>query len=126
MGTFRQRIELGAGTDGPFEAMEALVDTGATYTLAPRSVLERLGVSAVDRQTFVLAQGTRADFDVGVAFIRIDGRTRPSTVVFGEEGADALLGAVTLQELGLGVDPVGRRLVQVRGYLVGIRPEGRP
>jgi hypothetical protein len=30
---------------------------------------------------------------------------------------DALLGATTLEELGLGVDPLGRRLVPVDLYL---------
>ena len=43
-------------------------------------------------------------------------------VVFGDEDAEPLLGAVTLEEFGLGVDPVRRRLVPVDGYLVGLRP----
>jgi len=38
-------------------------------------------------------------------------------VVFGEDGGPLLLGAVTLEEFGLGVDPVARKLVPVPGLL---------
>ncbi|MFQ5880385.1 MAG: aspartyl protease family protein, partial [Dehalococcoidia bacterium] len=44
MGTFRVTIEVGDPQGERFEAVEALVDTGATYSVAPRSLLERLGV----------------------------------------------------------------------------------
>ena len=44
-------------------------------------------------------------------------------VVFGDDGAEPLLGAVTMEEFGLGVDPVRRRLAPVDGYLVGLRQE---
>ncbi len=39
MGTFQHTIELGAGPTGPFETIDALVDTGATYTTVPAVVL---------------------------------------------------------------------------------------
>jgi hypothetical protein len=41
-------------------------------------------------------------------------------VVFGDEGALPLLGAFTLEEFGLSVDPVGRKLIPVPGLLVRI------
>ena len=47
----------------------------------------------------------------------IDGRIEMTIVVFGEDGGPLLLGAVTLEEFGLGVDPVGRKLVPVPGLL---------
>ncbi len=46
METFRQRIEFAARADGPFVPADALVDTGATYTLVPRSVVNRRLVKA--------------------------------------------------------------------------------
>ena len=123
MGTFHARIELAAGPDGPFEALEALVDSGATYTLVPRTVLTRLGVAPTERRTFVIADGSRIEREIADAAIRIDGRTRPSVVVFGDDAAEPLLGAVTLEEFGLGIDPVRRQLVPMPGYLVGLGPE---
>ena len=124
MGTFYQPIRLVAGPDGPSEDLDALVDTGATYTLVPAPILRRLGVEPIGRQTFVIADGSRVEREIGWLLIRIDGAERPSVVVFGDDNAEALLGAVTLEEFGLGVDPVAQRLVPVHGYLVGLRPGG--
>ena len=115
MGAFHETIGLAARTDGPPEKIAALVDTGATYTLVPAPIL---------RQTFLIADGSRVEREVGWLLVRIGGEERPTVVVFGDEDAEPLLGAVTLEEFGLGVDPVRRRLVPVDGYLVGLRPGG--
>ncbi len=111
MGTFRHSIELGPGPNGPFEALEALVDTGAIYTTVPGSVLQRLGVAAHARDTFVLADGRRIMRALGRAWVRINGRDESTVVVFGEENTPTLLGAYTLEGLRLAADPVNRRLV---------------
>ncbi len=44
MGAFRVRREVGNPAGGRFESIEALVDTGATYTVLPPDLLERLGI----------------------------------------------------------------------------------
>lgn len=111
MGTFRHPIELGAGPNGPFEALEALVDTGATYTTVPASVLQRLGVTAHTRDTLVLADGRRITRALGRAWVRINGRDESTVIVFGEDNTPILLGAYTLEGLRLAADPVNRRLV---------------
>jgi clan AA aspartic protease len=102
-----------------FEQIEALVDTGATYTVVPRDVLERLGIMPQFRRRFRLADGRVVELDMAVVAIRLEGQTLPTICVFGEEGMDALLGAVTLEEFGLGVDPVNQRLVPIELLLVG-------
>ena len=122
MGTFHQTIGLATRPGGPPEEIAALVDTGATYTLVPAPILRRLGVEPIGRQTFLIADGSRVEREIGQVSIRLDDRSRTTVVVFGDEDAEPLLGAVTLEEFGLGVDPVGRRLVPVVGYLVGLRP----
>ena len=124
MGTFHETIGLAARPGGPPEEIAALVDTGATYTLVPAPILRRLGVEPIRRQTFLIADGSRVEREVGWLLVRIGGEESPTVVVFGDEDAEPLLGAVTLEEFGLGVDPVGRRLVPVDGYLVGLRPGG--
>jgi len=126
MSTFRHPVEISAGLEGPFEAVDALVDSGATYTLLPGSVLRRLGVQPVDRQRFIVADGRQIERDLGEAIVRIGSRTRSTVVIFGDEGADALLGAVTLEEFGLGVDTIGHQLIPVPGYLVGLGQEDAP
>ena len=122
-GAFRAAIGLATEPDGPSEAITALVDTGATYTLVPAPILRRLGVEPISRQTFRVADGSRVEQEIGWLLVRIDGEERPTVVVFGDDGAEPLLGAVTMEEFGLGVDPVRRRLGPVDGYLVGLRPE---
>ena len=124
MGTFRAAIGLATEPGGPFEALTALVDTGATYTLVPAPILRRLGVEPIGRQTFHVADGSRVEREIGWLLVRIDGEERPTVVVFGDDGAEPLLGAVTMEEFGLGVDPVRRRLAPVDRHLVGLRPEG--
>ncbi len=47
------------------------------------------------------------------ARFEVDGRDVTSIVIFGNETAPALLGAVALESLGLGVDPGSKRLVPI-------------
>ena len=124
MGTFTTRIGVAASADGPFEELEALVDSGATYTLLPTSQLRRLGVEPVDREAFLLADGRRIEREVGQVWVRIGDRVRMSVVVFGPDEGQPLLGAVTLEEFALGIDTLRRELIRVPGYLVGLREEG--
>ena len=118
MGTFTVEIEVGDPTGDRFEPVEALVDTGATYTTIPASVLNRLGVAPVAQMNFILADGRRIERDVGEASLRILGSSFHSPVVFANEDSNVLLGAVTLQIFGLGVDSLNERLIPVDGLLV--------
>lgn len=117
MGAFRQRIEFAARPDGPVVSADALVDTGATDTLVPRSVVATIGVTAQERDSFVLADGRRVERDVAIGLVRLDGRIRPTVCVIDDGAPASLLGAVTLEEFGLAVNPVNRRLVKAEKYL---------
>ena len=91
--------------------IEAMVDTGASYTIVPSSLLKEHGVSPIDTISLVLADGSRVEMPIGRATATIDGRTEATLVVFGEDGARALLGAYTLEGLRLAVDPANGKLV---------------
>ncbi len=95
-GTFRVPIEVGNPEGNRWERVEALVDTGASYTLLPRPLLERLGVSGALRHPFVLADGRQLEYEVAETRVRLDGQTRVTLVIFGEKGTEPLLGAYTL------------------------------
>ena len=118
MGTFQVEIEIGDPQSERFERVSALVDTGSTYTVVPRSLLERLGVKPHERDKFRIADGRIVEEDIGRTWVRLDGRSEITLVVFGEEGTAALLGAYTLEGFRLAPDPVGRRLVPVEGLLM--------
>lgn len=111
MGTFRHPVELSATAAGPFITVQAVVDTGATYSVFPRTLLTQLGVVPQEQAKFILADGRRIMRDLAIVTARIEGRVRPGVCVVGEDGAEPLLGAVTLESFGLAADPVNRRLV---------------
>lgn len=89
----------------------ALADTGATLSVLPGDLLESVGIQKTRTVTLVLADGRRAARAVGDAVIAIEDDSTPCRVVFGQSGDAALLGLAVLEQLGLTVDPVERRLV---------------
>ena len=93
---------------------ELLVDSGAIYAVVPAPVLQRIGVRPSGKETFTLADGTHLTRRVGTAFFEIDGRQGASKVIFGRPGDAALIGAVTLEELGLMLDRLKRELRPMR------------
>ena len=118
MGTFHITLAVGDPQWESYVPVEALVDTGATYTMLPASMLQNLGVVPHDRAEFELADGNVAEMDIGRTWVRIDGRSEIVPIIFGEEGTTALLGAVTLEIFRLGVDLVRQELIPVRGLLM--------
>ena len=118
MGTFFRSVEIAAATHGAFQFVEAMLDTGATYTSVPRPLLEGLGIAALETHSFLLANGQSVEYDIAQMRVRIDGRERYTVCIFGEERSTPLLGAFTLEALSLGVDPVNQWLAPVQGYLV--------
>jgi predicted aspartyl protease len=91
-------------------SVEFLVDSGAVYSIVPGSVLRRLGITAHSVRTFTLADGSTISRRVGDALFVIDDQRGASPVIFGEEGDASLLGTVSLESLGLMLDPVKRVL----------------
>ena len=77
--------------------------------MMPESLLTRLRIQSLERQQFVLADGTQVEYGYGMARFRIDDRERPCPVIFGPEG-NHLIGASTLEIFNLVVHPSGQRL----------------
>jgi clan AA aspartic protease len=92
------------------KSLEFLVDSGAAYSLVPRPILEELGIRAVDRRAFTLANGDIVERDMGNALFFYQGKEAASPVIFGEDGDSDLLGTVTLETFGFVLDPFRREL----------------
>ena len=90
--------------------VRCVVDTGADFTVLPRAVLEGLGVKPHRRESFEMANGSTIERDVGRVFVEFQERAEFTPAVFGESGDASLLGVLTLEELGLGVDPLRREI----------------
>jgi len=117
MGTFTVLLGIGTPDGQSFREVEALVDTGATFTCVPGNLLRELGHRTVARRPFEVADGRVVEMGLAEVPIRIDGEVRITTCVFAEEGSPALLGAVTLEQVLLAPEPVHQRLVPVTGRL---------
>ena len=117
MGTFTVPVQIVGPVGQRAIEVEALVDTGATHTLLPGDLLKELGVEAVERVAFQLADDRIAEYEVGEVRLRLDGRQRTTLVIFGPQGAQPLLGATTLELFNLAVNPVSQRLMPVPGLL---------
>jgi clan AA aspartic protease len=118
MGTFHVTIEIGDPVGQRFESVDALVDTGATYSVIPAAMLRSLAIESIERGSFELADGTLREFELGETRVRVHGTEVNTVVVFGDENTEPLLGAYTLERLRLAVDPVRQRLISVPGRLM--------
>jgi predicted aspartyl protease len=87
---------------------EFLVDSGAVYSVMPAADLKRLGIQARSQEEFILANGELLRIPVGNAMFSYRGKERAAPVVFGEKGV-YLLGATTIEALGMILDPIRRQ-----------------
>jgi clan AA aspartic protease len=94
-----------------------MVDTGATYTVIPAGISKRIGLKTLKPIKVQLADGTFKRFPVATAMVGINGRSAPATVLVSPAG-EVLLGAETLEVLGLVVDPRRRRVKAVHPFAI--------
>jgi predicted aspartyl protease len=99
---------------GPRRRLSFIVDSGAIYSLLPARTWKALGLTPTRQADFRMADGTTVVRGVAEARFTIAGVTATSPVVCGEEGDSALLGAVTLESLGLMLNPLTREVLPMR------------
>ena len=105
------------GPSGTRHDVRFLVDSGATYSLLPKTVWEAIGLEAKRKLSFALADGTTVERSVSEAFVVFPQGEAHTPVILGEEGDEALLGVVTLEILGLVFNPFDRTLHPMRMLL---------
>ena len=92
------------------EKIEFLIDSGAIYSVVPTPILERLSIRPLAEQEFRLANGDKIIRKKGGALFKYGERVGVADVIFGEVGDSVLLGAFSLEALGLSLDPLRREL----------------
>ena len=115
MSTFFHPITL-RGPSGESVTLEALVDTGASFTSVPEEVLHQLSVPRTRNARLRLADGRLQVQALGEVAAEIDGESVHTIVVFGPPDSPPAIGAYTLEGLLLGVDPVEHKLVPLEGW----------
>ena len=68
------------------KAISLLVDSGAVYSVVPKSLLAKLGAKAHSTKTFTLADGSEIKRKIGDVVFKLDGHQAASPVIFGEKG----------------------------------------
>ena len=115
MGTFFHPITLIA-EDGASETVEALVDTGFSFSTVPATVLERLAIRPHRTVRLRLANGQLDERQIGRVMAQLDGVEEEILCVFGGPKDLPKIGAHTLEAFLLGADPDQKRLVPLEGW----------
>jgi len=102
------------GPTGKLRTVSFLVDSGATYSLLPHEVWQELELQPKRTATFSLADGTTIDRQISECHIALAGQEGHTPVILGVPGDEPLLGVVTLENLGLVLDPFQRTLHSMR------------
>ena len=119
MGTTYVEAEA-IGPTGKREAVRLLVDSGATYSLLPERVWRAIELTPQREMSFILADGTSVERQVSECLMSLVEGEGHTPVILGEPGDEGLLGVVTLEILGLVLNPFNRTLQPLRAMLMGL------
>jgi predicted aspartyl protease len=110
--TFTIKVKVWNPADpSRFAEAEVWADRGAAYSWISKARLEPMGVQKVRRLQFRTIEGHTIERDLAAVFLSADGFTGGDNVVVAESGDLEVLGAHSLESLGLAVDPVHKRLI---------------
>jgi clan AA aspartic protease len=101
------------------KAVEFLIDSGAVYSVVPTPILRKLRIKPIAQHEVILANGAKIVRKKGVALFKHGERIGGADVIFGEDKESVLLGAFTLEALGLVLDPLRRELKPLPMILAG-------
>lgn len=114
------RVRRTGGCSGA-QTVRFLVDSGAVYTVLPYAAWTALKLRPMREAEFTLADGSTISRGIAEATFEIGGVAATSPAMLGEAGDAPLLGAVTLQTLGLMLNPLSRELTPMRLMLAPLR-----
>jgi clan AA aspartic protease len=96
---------------------EFLIDTGSTFTWIPEDTLRKIGVQPSSKRKFKTIEGREIERSVGEARLEAMGESATTIVVFGQKEDAIVLGAYSLEGLGLLVDPVTKKLRKIEAFI---------
>jgi clan AA aspartic protease len=102
------------GPTGKSRGVNFLVDSGASYSLLPQDVWREIELEPESEMTFTLADGTTIDRGIAECQFTMGDKKRHTPVILGIPGDEPLLGVVTLENLGLVLDPFQCKLQPMR------------
>lgn len=88
---------------------KALVDTGATFTTIPAATARRLRLKSIGKRRVSTAAKSQV-LDQSYAYVEMNGRNTVTPLLISKTLDKILIGVITLEALGLSVDPTKGRL----------------
>jgi predicted aspartyl protease len=112
MGTFKTKLRVWnpARPEEVYEP-EVWVDTGAAFSWISRSKLEAMGVKPLRQMQFRTIEGHIVERPFAAVFVGFDGFSSSDMVVMAEATDSEVMGAHSIEGLGLAADPVQKKLV---------------
>lgn len=112
-------VSVEATVKGPLgqATLQFLIDSGASYTLLPDATWRSIGLAPKRSVRFTLADGSAIERQVSECYITLAEGEGHTPVILGEKGDEALLGVVTLEIVGLVLNPFNRTLQPMRMML---------
>ena len=106
------------GPTGQQASLKFLVDSGAAYTLLPHDSWRSISLAPKRSIRCRLDDGTIIERQVSECHITLPQGEGHTPVILGEPGDEALLGTITLENLGLVLNPFTRTLHPMQVMLV--------
>ena len=87
-----------------------LVDTGAVDSLVPGKFLRKIGLTPKSERIYELADGTKVKMKITTGELEFMGEIVGSTIIFGADDAEPILGVTALESVGIEIDPRSQKL----------------
>ena len=114
MGLTHVDVKIGKfGSNNLYDA-KFLVDTGAMDSMAPASELRRVGITPAGKREYELANGELQEFEYGSAELIFMNEFIATSIIFGPEGCEPILGVIALESAGYIVDPENQAIRKLK------------
>jgi predicted aspartyl protease len=120
---FKKKVKVSNIKDSKqFFEEEFWVDTGALYSFIPEDYLEKMGIEPTAKRNLILADGRQDTRLLGFCDFEIEGfeGRLPCPVIFAPKGSLFLLGATALENFGVEVDPIQKKLKPILAIIGGL------
>ena len=111
MGLFSVPMTISGPDRGRSATVAALVDTGASHSMAPSDILDRLGIAVTGQVRVRTADNRVVVVPLGEARIATSGRRAVAPLLFQPPGSRPILGVSALEALDFGVYTVYELLI---------------
>ena len=111
VGTFSVDFVIRNRATAQARELNGVVDTGASHTVIPATILDELGIEREQTRVFSFADGSRRELAIGWAEMDLQGQRGHVYVVFGPDSRKILIGAMALETFALAADAKYRRLI---------------